>query len=466
MKLSPHTLFTLAASDIVTHQCDSFDLALGLECADNCYAVKNRCRANCSNKDWSTEATLACQLACDSDVLNCVSRCPCQEACPAGCETCSDADYCQCALDESNPAKDECIDQANDAFTKCQVSCDLDDLACSSDCNRLFDQDLLACPCNSHCPHGCPCPHYDCDNSGIVEEPVDSVLILNTRTPYNTPMITDLNGRIGSRDFWFKLEPDTHAYSSCSVKFQGQFYIFGDYESDHRQISVIDKCALRRIGSLPFPFRGGSCTTVDATLYLCFERETDHRTCHIATDALGPFTDMPQKSIYGHSVIKIVSSDTDIVAIGSTNSHGSHSNVERFNVPNAKWLAAADYPYADDFSRCGVVYAHGSYFVFGGTPSEIVGQVVARLDGATWTWTDVGRLNNLRYWHSAIYLDTGREEAFLIVGGSGENATEKCSYDEVADSVTCVEQTGPVLTDYRTWPELFAVPSDYCSTRY
>ena len=281
-------------------------------------------------------------------------------------------------------------------------------------------------------------------------------------------MITDLDGRIGSRDFWFKLEPDTEAYSSCSLKFQGKFYIFGDYNNDHRQISVIDNCALRRIGSLPFTFRGGACATVDSTLYLCFERETDHQTCHTATDVLGPYEDMPQKSIYGHSHIRIAASDTDIVAVGSTSSSGDHNNVERFNVPNTEWRAAADYPYADDaFSRCGIVFAHGSFFIFGGKPSDVVGQVVARLNVQTWEWHDVGRMVAARYWHSAIHLETDREEAFLIVGGSGgPNNTEKCTYDEGADVVTCVEQEGPALTDYRTWPELFAVPSNYCSTRY
>ena len=116
MKLLPHTILALATSDMVTSQCDSLDLALGLECADNCYAVMTRCRAICGNDD------LACQLACDSDVPNCVARCPCQEACPAGCDSCSDADYCQCVLDESNSTKDSCIDEATNAFAECQAT--------------------------------------------------------------------------------------------------------------------------------------------------------------------------------------------------------------------------------------------------------------------------------------------------------------------------------------------------------
>ena len=456
MKLSAQTLIALAAGEMVTDQCDMFDLALGLECTDNVYATNARCRANCDNDD------LACQLVCDSHVPSCIARCPCQEACRGGCDSCSDVDFCQCALDEPNPEKDSCVDKANTSFVECQVACD-SDLSCTSQCARTFDQDLLACPCNDHCPHGCPCPHYDCGPAE--EEPADSVLILNTRTPYNVPMITDMDGRIGSRDFWFKLEPDTHAYSSCSLKFEGKFYVYGDYDGDHTQISIVDHCTLKRIGSLPFPFRGGACATVDSTLYLCFERETDHRTCHTATDVHGPFADMSQKSIYGHSHIRIVASDTDVVAIGSTSSSGDHANVERFNVPNSQWIAAADYPFADEFSRCGVVYAHGSFFVFGGKPVELVGQVVARLDATTWEWKDVGRMISDRYWHGAIHLEAS--EAFLIIGGSGgPHNTEKCTYDEAADLVTCVEQTGPALTDYRTWPELFAVPSDYCTTRY
>ena len=62
----------------------------------------------------------------------------------------------------------------------------------------------------------------------------------------------------------------TESYKSCSAQFNGELYIFGGfYES--RQISKIEpNCKLRRVGTLPFDFVGGTCNSFDNKVLLCF----------------------------------------------------------------------------------------------------------------------------------------------------------------------------------------------------
>ena len=75
------------------------------------------------------------------------------------------------------------------------------------------------------------------------------------------------------------------------------------------------------------------------------------------------------------------------------------------------------------------------------------------LDGR---WTLAGNLNQARLAHNAIYDG----EYLMIVGGSFERETEKCSV--VDGSVDCLYQLAPELDDYYFYPELFLVSDDFC----
>ena len=108
--------------------------------------------------------------------------------------------------------------------------------------------------------------------------------------------------------------------------------------------------------------------------------------------------------------------------------------------------------YASKILEQAVVYAHSSYFYFGGVGAE---SVIARLDGSTYKWNNVGKLNEGRRGHNAVYLSGN----FLVVGGHGTKQTEKCKYKN--NQMLCQSQS-PSLAHYSITPELMAVYDDYC----
>lgn len=173
------------------------------------------------------------------------------------------------------------------------------------------------CPCNAKCPNGCPCPNYECPittttmptTTTALGKPNDSVLILNTARAANPPIMTNLDGREHT-NFWFKFENGTQAHGSCAMLFYGQFYIFGGFDNK-QQISTLAECSVKRLGSLPFVFEKGACTSAQQRIYLCFEDSSDYQTCRVADNPLGPFQEI-DKSIFRHNGIQIVSNEGDV----------------------------------------------------------------------------------------------------------------------------------------------------------
>ena len=80
-----------------------------------------------------------------------------------------------------------------------------------------------------------------------------------------------------SEVFHFQFEPTTGSDWSCSAVINGLMMIFGGDEDFpySNQISIVESCTLRRLGSLPMDFEFGACNTfqnpvgVEETL-LCF----------------------------------------------------------------------------------------------------------------------------------------------------------------------------------------------------
>ena len=123
----------------------------------------------------------------------------------------------------------------------------------------------------------------------------------------HTPLITDVNERIDTRSFWFKIGDKTEVYRSCSVTFQGRSYVYGGY-TEQTQLSMVDECALKRIATLPFAFKYGACTSTPDQVFLCFELGSDHKTCRTGQSATGPFVEI-EKSLYDHLYIRIAASN-------------------------------------------------------------------------------------------------------------------------------------------------------------
>ena len=81
--------------------------------------------------------------------------------------------------------------------------------------------------------------------------------MLNTWKNDNKPLLID---SVGKYDVKFSMQENTEAYWSCSLKWRNKMIVFGG-DSQKRQISEIDNCALKRIGDLSFDHDSGACTT-------------------------------------------------------------------------------------------------------------------------------------------------------------------------------------------------------------
>ena len=65
---------------------------------------------------------------------------------------------------------------------------------------------------------------------------------------------------------------------------------------------------LPRLGTLPFNFDHGACTSALQKIYACFETLSDFQTCRIADNPLGPFQEI-HKSIFTHDKIQIATNE-------------------------------------------------------------------------------------------------------------------------------------------------------------
>ena len=308
LNVREYTLILRSEVELLTFS----DLEIGHKCAENCYQVLDKCQQVCGETDFS------CLVQCDTDLVNCITPCPCQSGCPLGCDQCLETSFCQCHRDQSVD-KINCEDEANQNYFDCVIGCG-GDAECIGMCARDNDQNLSNCPCNELCPNGCPCPNWQCPITTTVATttttaaPTTNItaLILNTAKPYNSAVITNIYGR-EDRSFGFVFEPETQVSYSCSLTFNGRAYIYGSRESDQKQISVLEKCSLKRIGTLPFSFVYGACTSTHDSIYLCFQDHTDKKSCRKGTDPMGPF-DTIQKSSYDHGDIRLAASGSKFQA--------------------------------------------------------------------------------------------------------------------------------------------------------
>ena len=134
------------------------DDELGNECVNNCQMLNQKCDDDCSQADY------ACMNNCATRLSNCIRDCPCQAMCPDGCQS----PFCQstfCICQSENPEYDEqdlCESAADNDYFNCIIGCSGDN-SCMSECTRVYNEQLIDCPCHANCPNGCPCPNYECN---------------------------------------------------------------------------------------------------------------------------------------------------------------------------------------------------------------------------------------------------------------------------------------------------------------
>ena len=185
----------------------------------------------------------------------------------------------------------------------CIRDCAAGDFVCIAGCSRQLDENKQLCPCQESCPNGCPCPEYTCPDGPITTTtttmtemttppvPRNSVLIINTQSGKNAVVTNGRGSHETPGDFMFAFGDNTEAYWSCSITWQGDFYIFGG-NKEKRQVSKMaaSGCKLERIGDLDFDFNDGGCGNVnDEHVFLCFNSGQDKK-CHIGNAPLGNFS--------------------------------------------------------------------------------------------------------------------------------------------------------------------------------
>ena len=70
-------------------------------------------------------------------------------------------------------------------------------------------------------------------------------------------------------------------------------------------------------------------------------------------------------------------------------------------------------------------------------------------------WTQLGNMNEKRYGHNCIIDGSD----ILIIGGLGSKQTEVWNSKQQQST-----SINPILSDYKTYPFLFQVQFDFCST--
>ena len=160
-----------------------------------------------------------------------------------------------------------------------------------------------------------------------------------------------------------------------------------------------------------------------------------------------------------------------IFALGST-AHKNQPNQPGHNYAELfdgdKWFQVDSYPYEEIIWRQAMLYYDTKFYVFGG------------LSDSNWTNSKlIVHLNKNLKWHKDGVLIIPRrshtvivsQSEFLVIGGHGADdepvLTEKCSISEESHKsntrVTCTTQE-PLLYQYQLYPEVFAVPDDYCKS--
>ena len=94
----------------------------------------------------NTKALWTQPIECYDAVIQCTQYCPCQVLCPQGCENCSNS-ICECKDFSTSPNYLECENDAKYRYESCVARCSNEDVACLSQCNRFYNEDLKICPC-------------------------------------------------------------------------------------------------------------------------------------------------------------------------------------------------------------------------------------------------------------------------------------------------------------------------------
>ena len=125
------------------------------------------------------------------------------------------------------------------------------------------------------------------------------------------------------------------------------------------------------------------------------------------------------------------------------------------------WSGRTDYPFGERYiSDYSIVAMKDFFYFFGGQTGHSTTKTIASFSTITKVWKICGKLQNARSGHG-VFIHEGD---FVIVGGTMNGGeidvpTERCNLNGDRIQCTVVE---PKLSDYKYYPEMIAVPHDYC----
>ena len=147
-----------------------------------------------------------------------------------------------------------------------------------------------------------------------------------------------------------------------------------------------------------------------------------------------------------------------MVAVGSV----EPNNLRGEKFEDGNWSDIEPPPVPISYGMYAVVFHVGNFYYFGGTTLSGPVDDILGLNEASWTWSKLGKLNSLRYGHSAILV----ENTFMVIGGQSRitrsnfrvKSNEACRLTD--NKFSCTEASSK-LTKYVFRPLCFLVNDDY-----
>jgi len=356
----------------------------------------------------------------------------------------------------SDASKKLCEDGCLTAYENCENKCSDETIPVCSECYRAAFECIDWCPCHDKCPGGCSeCEHWSCGNH--------TILILNTQSDH-IPTLMDMHGELTEIP-QFSYDYDTSAYHSCSTVLNGNMYIFGGqpsgYKSFDRQITIVEDCGTRRIGSLPWSFEFGTCNTfvqkyAGSYALLCFAFGMI-TTCHTYDGK--DFSSFPSSN-FDHSRTTLGNLKNIPVAIGDyhDDSEGDIGSikVETFS-GYGQWQEQSDYPFATTniYHYSTVTYLDELY-IFGGYYDYEESSIVAKLSEVGGQWSRLEDLFVTRKGHRSILMGN----QIFHLGGPNIMETERWTMH--GKEITAEQVSDDRLNEYKFHPESFLVEASFC----